>query len=78
MPFMGKVFAGCQPAYTYLPESIRLFPGPDELKSILERIGFRSVIYKRLTDGIAVVHLGKRAELPPFFKGGQGGFGDEA
>lgn len=58
MPLMGKVFAGCQPAYTYLPESIRLFPSPGELKSILEGIGFRSVIYKRLTDGIAVVHLG--------------------
>ena len=41
MPLIGKVLANCQPAYTYLPESIRLFPNPGELKSILERIGFQ-------------------------------------
>jgi demethylmenaquinone methyltransferase / 2-methoxy-6-polyprenyl-1,4-benzoquinol methylase len=61
MPLIGKVLAGCQPAYTYLPESIRLFPNPDELKQILEEIGLRDVTYRRFTDGIAVVHLGKKA-----------------
>lgn len=60
MPFAGKVLAGCRPAYSYLPESIRLFPKPDQLKAILEDIGFRSVTYRRLTDGIAVAHLGKK------------------
>ncbi|MEM5789700.1 MAG: ubiquinone/menaquinone biosynthesis methyltransferase, partial [Syntrophobacteraceae bacterium] len=62
MPYVGKVLAGCRPAYTYLPESIRLFPAPDELKGILQDIGFRNVRYRRLTDGIAVAHLGKKAE----------------
>jgi demethylmenaquinone methyltransferase / 2-methoxy-6-polyprenyl-1,4-benzoquinol methylase len=61
MPFVGKILANCQPAYTYLPESIRLFPKPEELKSILEQIGFTSVRYRRLTDGIAVAHMGKKA-----------------
>jgi len=61
MPSLGRVLAGCRPAYAYLPESIRLFPKPDELKSILERIGLRDVRYRRLTDGIAVIHLGKKA-----------------
>ena len=61
MPLVGKVLANCQPAYSYLTESIRLFPNPEELKSILERIGFRSVRYRRLTDGIAVIHLGRKA-----------------
>ncbi len=60
MPLVGKVLAGCQPAYTYLPESIRLFPDPDKLKGILEDIGLRDVSYRRLTDGIAVVHIGKK------------------
>ena len=68
MPFMGRVLANCQPAYTYLPESIRMFPDPEELKSILERTGFVSVRYRRLTDGIAVVHVGKKGG------GSQGGF----
>jgi demethylmenaquinone methyltransferase/2-methoxy-6-polyprenyl-1,4-benzoquinol methylase len=61
MPYIGKVLAGCRPAYAYLPESIRLFPRPDELKSILEKIGLRNVRYRRLTDGIAVIHLGIKA-----------------
>jgi demethylmenaquinone methyltransferase / 2-methoxy-6-polyprenyl-1,4-benzoquinol methylase len=61
MPFVGKVFAGCQPAYSYLPESIRLFPAPGELKTILEQIGFANVTFRRLTDGIAVVHIGTKA-----------------
>lgn len=58
MPALGKVLAGSRHAYTYLPESIRVFPGPQELKEILEGIGFRRVTYRKLTDGIAVVHLG--------------------
>ncbi len=58
MPVLGTLLAGSRRAYTYLPESIRLFPGPEELKSILEAIGFSGVNYRRLTNGIAVVHLG--------------------
>lgn len=60
MPLLGKFFADCGPAYTYLPESIRLFPAPDELKRILQNIGFRDVVYRRLTNGIAVAHIGKK------------------
>jgi demethylmenaquinone methyltransferase/2-methoxy-6-polyprenyl-1,4-benzoquinol methylase len=58
MPALGNVLAGCRHAYTYLPESIRLFPMPEELKQILEGIGFSRIVYRRLTDGIAVIHLG--------------------
>ncbi len=58
MPFIGKVFTGSRQAYTYLPESIRLFPLPDELTEILSRIGFSRVTYRRLTNGIAVIHTG--------------------
>ncbi len=61
MPAFGTLLAGCRHAYTYLPESIRLFPGPEELKGILEEIGFSQVRYRRLTNGIAVVHVGVKA-----------------
>jgi demethylmenaquinone methyltransferase/2-methoxy-6-polyprenyl-1,4-benzoquinol methylase len=60
MPLAGKILAGSREAYTYLPESIRVFPGPEELKEILERVGFEGVKYRRFTDGIAVVHTGRR------------------
>jgi demethylmenaquinone methyltransferase/2-methoxy-6-polyprenyl-1,4-benzoquinol methylase len=46
------------PSYTYLPESIRTFPLPDEVAATLERIGFTDVIYRKLTNGISVVHIG--------------------
>jgi len=61
MPLAGQILVGSREAYTYLPESIRKFPLPDELASILERIGFSSVTYRPLTNGIAVIHLGIKA-----------------
>lgn len=58
MPALGRLLAGCSPAYTYLPESIRMFPGPRELARRLQDIGFRAVKFRRLTNGIAVIHVG--------------------
>ena len=49
--------AGSRGAYTHLPESIRMFPMPDELSELLKEIGFSCVDYKKLTNGIAVIHL---------------------
>jgi demethylmenaquinone methyltransferase/2-methoxy-6-polyprenyl-1,4-benzoquinol methylase len=57
MPFMGELIAGSRKAYTHLPESIRMFPLPDELSELLETIGFSQVTYRSLTNGIAVIHL---------------------
>ena len=57
MPLLGEIIAGSRTAYTHLPESIRSFPLPDELSDILKRIGFSEVNYRRLTNGIAVIHI---------------------
>jgi demethylmenaquinone methyltransferase/2-methoxy-6-polyprenyl-1,4-benzoquinol methylase len=57
MPFMGELIAGSKKAYTHLPESIRMFPLPDELSQTLKKIGFSRVIHRKLTNGIAVIHL---------------------
>jgi demethylmenaquinone methyltransferase/2-methoxy-6-polyprenyl-1,4-benzoquinol methylase len=57
MPFLGELIAGSRKAYTHLPESIRMFPLPDELSELLEAIGFSQVTYRSLTNGIAVIHL---------------------
>lgn len=61
MPLAGSIFAGTRKAYTYLPESIRLFPSADRLASILAGLGFRNVTYERLTNGIAVIHRAEKA-----------------
>ncbi len=60
MPFLGLLLVGSRRAYTYLPESIRMFPSPQKLSAILEEIGFSQVTYRKLTNGIAVIHLGHK------------------
>jgi demethylmenaquinone methyltransferase/2-methoxy-6-polyprenyl-1,4-benzoquinol methylase len=57
MPFLGELIAGSRMAYTHLPESIRMFPLPEELTAILKDIGFSEVSHRKLTNGIAVAHL---------------------
>ena len=58
MPLAGQIAVGSRRAYTYLPESIRLFPAPEDLAATLKNLGFSQVTYRRLTNGIAVIHLG--------------------
>ena len=57
MPLLGEILAGSRKAYTHLPESIRMFPLPDELSALLRTIGFSQVSHRKLTNGIAVIHL---------------------
>lgn len=57
MPFLGELIAGSRKAYTHLPESIRMFPMPDELAALLKEIGFSHINCKKLSNGIAVIHL---------------------
>ncbi len=61
MPRVGALFTGSQEAYTYLPESIRLFPSPDALAVQLAEIGFEKIEFRRLSLGIAVIHRGVKA-----------------
>ena len=57
MPFLGELIAGSRQAYTHLPETIRMWPLPDELTEILKAVGFTHVSHRKLTNGIAVIHL---------------------
>ncbi len=57
MPVIGELIAGSRRAYTHLPESIRMFPLPDELSGLLRGVGFNRVGYRRFTNGIAVAHV---------------------
>jgi demethylmenaquinone methyltransferase / 2-methoxy-6-polyprenyl-1,4-benzoquinol methylase len=57
VPLLGKVLPGGA-AYTYLPASVRRFPGPDELAGLLRASGFGSVEYRLLAAGIVALHVG--------------------
>jgi demethylmenaquinone methyltransferase/2-methoxy-6-polyprenyl-1,4-benzoquinol methylase len=61
MPLMGRIFVGSWQAYTYLPESIRMFAHPEEVSASLASLGFTRIRYRRLTNGIAVIHLAVKA-----------------
>jgi len=57
VPLLGKVLPGGE-AYTYLPASVRRFPGPDELAAQLD--GFEDVRYQLFAGGIVALHTGVR------------------
>jgi demethylmenaquinone methyltransferase / 2-methoxy-6-polyprenyl-1,4-benzoquinol methylase len=55
VPLLGKVLPGGE-AYTYLPASVRRFPGPDDLAA--QMAGFRDVDYRLFAGGIVALHTG--------------------
>jgi demethylmenaquinone methyltransferase/2-methoxy-6-polyprenyl-1,4-benzoquinol methylase len=59
VPLAGKVLPGGR-AYTYLPASVRRFPGPPDLAGVFERAGFDGVGWKLLGGGIVAMHVGTK------------------
>jgi demethylmenaquinone methyltransferase/2-methoxy-6-polyprenyl-1,4-benzoquinol methylase len=58
LPVVGRIVSGHPWAYTYLPESVKEFPGPRALGAMFEEVGFRDVDWRLLTGGIAALHRG--------------------
>jgi demethylmenaquinone methyltransferase/2-methoxy-6-polyprenyl-1,4-benzoquinol methylase len=59
VPALGRL-AGDPDAYTYLPSSVRRFPGPPELAGELAAAGLREVRWLLTAGGIIAVHAGTR------------------
>jgi len=59
VPVLGRVLPGGE-AYTYLPASVRRFPGPADLSALFERAGFEDVRYRLLGGGIVALHVGTK------------------
>jgi demethylmenaquinone methyltransferase/2-methoxy-6-polyprenyl-1,4-benzoquinol methylase len=57
IPLAGKILPGGK-AYTYLPASVRRFPGPEELAGLMASHGFGEVGFRRLGGGIVALHTG--------------------
>jgi len=58
LPVVGRVVSGHPWAYTYLPESVKEFPGPGDLGALMESVGFHDVGWRLVTGGIAAIHSG--------------------
>jgi demethylmenaquinone methyltransferase/2-methoxy-6-polyprenyl-1,4-benzoquinol methylase len=61
LPALGKYVARDEAAYRYLAESIRMHPGQETLKSMMETAGLESVDYFNLTAGVVALHRGYKA-----------------
>ena len=57
LPRIGGMVSGSRDAYSYLPESIRKFPGADELAAQMQAAGFSRVEFERLTFGAVALHI---------------------
>jgi demethylmenaquinone methyltransferase / 2-methoxy-6-polyprenyl-1,4-benzoquinol methylase len=57
IPLVGKVAADSQ-AYSYLPSSVKRFPGPEGLAEVLANTGLQSVRWIITAGGIIALHVG--------------------
>lgn len=60
VPLLGRVLPGGA-AYSYLPASVRRFPGPEDLADLMRRAGFEGVEWRLLGGGIVALHTARIA-----------------
>jgi len=59
VPLLGRL-AGDPDAYTYLPNSVRRFPGPEELAARMAAAGLEEVRWILTAGGIIAIHVGRK------------------
>jgi demethylmenaquinone methyltransferase/2-methoxy-6-polyprenyl-1,4-benzoquinol methylase len=59
VPLIGRL-TGEQEAYTYLPSSVRRFPGPEGLAAAMERAGLGDIRWVLTAGGIIALHVGTK------------------
>lgn len=60
LPFVGKLISKDARAYTYLPESVRLFPDGQKFVELLQQAGYKNIECKPLTFGISTIYIGEK------------------
>ncbi|MDY0011496.1 MAG: bifunctional demethylmenaquinone methyltransferase/2-methoxy-6-polyprenyl-1,4-benzoquinol methylase UbiE [Rhodocyclaceae bacterium] len=58
LPWLGNKVAKDADSYRYLAESIRMHPGQEELKALMEDAGLTRVDYFNLSAGVVALHRG--------------------
>ena len=61
LPLIGKMVSRDHSAYTYLPESVQVFPEGNDFLTILSNVGFKEVRCIPLTFGISSIYTGIKA-----------------
>ena len=57
VPGLGRM-AGDEDAYSYLPSSVRRFPGPEDLAAAMDEVGLRDIHWLLTAGGIIAIHHG--------------------
>ncbi len=65
LPAIARKVSSNPDAYVYLAESIRAWPGQDELAAWLTESGWGEVEYRNLNGGIVAVHRATKAAAEP-------------
>jgi demethylmenaquinone methyltransferase / 2-methoxy-6-polyprenyl-1,4-benzoquinol methylase len=60
VPKLGRL-AGDPDAYTYLPNSVKRFPGPEGLAGLMAAAGLRDIRWILTAGGIIAIHVGTKA-----------------
>lgn len=58
IPKLGGIIASDVDSYQYLVESIRKFPGQEELKELMAETGYEQISYRNLSFGVVAIHSG--------------------
>lgn len=60
MPLVGWIVSRDSRAYSYLPATMEAFPQGEVMQGILQKAGFRSVLWKRFTFGICTMYIAEK------------------
>ena len=60
MPTVGKFVSKDSAAYTYLPESVKVFPDGEDFLKIFQKAGFKNTKCIPLTFGISSIYIGEK------------------
>jgi demethylmenaquinone methyltransferase/2-methoxy-6-polyprenyl-1,4-benzoquinol methylase len=62
IPLFGKYISKDERAYTYLPESVAVFPEGEAFVTVLKKVGYQTSEPIRLSGGIASIYIGTKKQ----------------
>lgn len=60
LPGLGRLISKDKSAYTYLPESVEVFPDGMDFINILKKLGYKDTACKALTFGISSIYTARK------------------
>lgn len=60
LPGLGRLISKDKSAYTYLPESVEVFPDGTDFENILRKVGFKETSCRALSFGISSIYTARK------------------